>query len=253
MRLCHCRRRRLIILEDISTLVRFEDVAFKYGAGSEILRQVSFHLQPGSFHFVAGPSGAGKSSLLQMMYLANRPSSGRMGLFGRDVESLTRDERALLRRRIGVVFQDFRLLNHLTVAENVALPLRIAGRQSDKVRAHVAELLAWVGLADHANDRPATLSGGQQQRIAIARAVISQPSLLLADEPTGNVDDRIAVRLLYLFEELNKLGTTMVIATHNQGLLSRFNHPVLRMVDGSVRVDAPGDRTVLEAPPGSAA
>ena len=176
-----------------------------------------------------------------------------MSLFGRDVDSLKRDERALLRRRIGVVFQDFRLLDHLTVAENVALPLRIAGRQSDKVRAHVAELLAWVGLADHANDRPTILSGGQQQRIAIARAVISQPSLLLADEPTGNVDDRIAVRLLYLFEELNKLGTTMVIATHNQGLLSRFNHPVLRLGDNSARVESPGDEAVLQAPSGSAA
>lgn len=253
MRLCHCRRRRRFVSEDRATLVRFQDVAFKYAVGPEILHQVSFHLQPGSFHFVTGPSGSGKSSLLQMMYLAHRPSSGRMCLFGRDVDSLKRDERALLRRRVGVVFQDFRLLDHLTVSENVALPLRIAGRQTEKVRAHVAELLAWVGLADHANDRPTILSGGQQQRIAIARAVISQPSLLLADEPTGNVDDRIAVRLLYLFEELNKLGTTMVIATHNQALLSRFSHPVLRLGEDSVRVELPGDEAVLQTPSGSVA
>lgn len=233
-------------------MVRFEDVALKYGSEFEVLHHVSLHLPPGSFHFVTGPSGAGKSSLLQMMYLAQRPSSGRMTLFGRDVESLSRDERALLRRRVGVVFQDFRLLRHLTVAENVALPLRIAGRPTGKVKEHVTELLAWVGLADHFNDLPEILSGGQQQRVAIARAVISQPSLLLADEPTGNVDDKIAVRLLYLFEELNKLGTTLVIATHSQALMSRFSHPVLRLAEGSVRLELPHQGRAPAAPLGSA-
>ena len=236
-----------------AALVRFEDVAFKYGAGPEVLRHVSLHLPPGSFHFVTGPSGAGKSSLLQMMYLANQPSSGRMTLFGRDTASLSRDEKALLRRRIGVVFQEFRLLKHLTVAENVALPLKIAGRPVPKVKENVAELLAWVGLADHFDDLPETLSGGQQPRVAIARAVIGQPSLLLADEPTGNVDDKIAVRLLYLFEELNKLGTTLVIATHNQALLSRFSHPVLRLGDGSVRLEMPKLPESRMEPAGSAA
>lgn len=230
-------------------MVRFQDVAFRYGAGPQILREVSFHLPPGSFHFVTGPSGSGKSSLLQMMYLASRPSAGRMSLFGRDVNSLSRDEKALLRRRIGVVFQDFRLLPHLTVAENVALPLRVAGRRDEKLRENVTELLAWVGLAEHFDDLPATLSGGQQQRIAIARAVIGQPSLLLADEPTGNVDDRIAVRLLYLFEELNKLGTTVLIATHNEALVGRFNHPVLRLGDRVVRLQ----RATSRAEEGSAA
>ena len=234
-------------------MVRFEDVAIKYGAGPDILSGVSFHLAPGSFHFLSGPSGAGKSSLLKMMYLANHPSNGRIALFGRDVASLTRDERALLRRRVGVVFQDFRLLPHLSVAENVALPLRIAGRRGDKVREHVTELLAWVGLAEHFNNLPATLSGGQQQRVAIARAVIGQPSLLLADEPTGNVDDRIAVRLLYLFEELNKLGTTVVIATHSQPLVARFNHPLIKLGDGTVRVEAPPERTRKSPAEGSVA
>jgi cell division transport system ATP-binding protein len=234
-------------------VVRFEDVATNYGTGPDILHAVSLHLSPGSFHFVSGPSGSGKSSLLRLMYLANRPSKGRMTLFGRDVESLTRDERAMLRRRIGVVFQDFRLLEHLSVADNVALPLRIAGRREEKIRENVAELLAWVGLADHYDDLPATLSGGQQQRVAIARAVIGQPSLLLADEPTGNVDDRIAVRLLYLFEELNKLGTTVVIATHNQALVSRFSHRVLKLVEGTVRLESPTANTARDLAEGSMA
>jgi cell division transport system ATP-binding protein len=225
-------------------LVRFEDVALRYGAGPEILRHMSFRLEPGSFHFMAGPSGAGKSSLLKLMYLAQRPTTGRIRLFGRDVSELTRRETAFMRRRIGVVFQDFRLLDHLSTLENVALPLRIGGQREDTVRNQVAELLAWVGLADHLHALPPTLSGGQQQRIAIARAVVARPSLLLADEPTGNVDDRIAVRLLYLFEELNKLGTTIVIATHNEQLVSRFHHPVLRLGSGEIQIErsAPRDR-----------
>ena len=217
-------------------LIRFEDVSLRYGAGPEILRNVSFHLEPGSFHFLAGQSGAGKSSLLKLMYLAQWPSSGRARLFGRDVATLTRRETALMRRRIGVVFQDFRLLDHLTALENVALPLKVSGQREDKVHRHVAELLAWVGLADQVHAFPPTLSGGQQQRIAIARAVVGRPNLLLADEPTGNVDDRIAVRLLYLFEELNKLGTTIVIATHNESLVSRFSHPVLHLSAGEVQM-----------------
>jgi cell division transport system ATP-binding protein len=174
---------------------------------------------------------------MKMMYLGQRPSTGRLSLFGRDVARLDRKERALLRRRIGVVFQDFRLIEHLTALENVALPLRVAGQRDDKVREHVSELLAWVGLADHLHALPATLSGGQQQRVAIARAVISRPSLLLADEPTGNVDDRIAMRLLYLFEELHRNGTTVVIATHNELLAERFDQPIVRLRDHSAEVE----------------
>ena len=225
----------------------------RYGAGPEILRHMSFRLEPGSFHFMAGPSGAGKSSLLKLMYLAQRPTTGRIRLFGRDVSELTRRETAFMRRRIGVVFQDFRLLHHLSALENVALPLRIGGQREDTVRKQVAELLAWVGLADHLHALPPTLSGGQQQRIAIARAVVARPNLLLADEPTGNVDDRIAVRLLYLFEELNKLGTTIVIATHNEQLVSRFHHPVLRLGSGEIRVERPARRDQPRPSKGSAA
>lgn len=216
-------------------MVRFEDVALRYGNGPEILKHISLHFDPGSYHFLVGASGAGKSSLLRMMYLAQRPSSGKVALFGKDVAGLSRRETALLRRQIGVVFQDFRLLDHLTARENVALPLRISGDTDSRRDKDVEELLTWVGLADHMDALPPTLSGGQQQRVAIARAVIARPSLLLADEPTGNLDDRMAVRLLYLFEELNKIGTTVVIATHNEALVERFHHPVTRISDGQVR------------------
>ena len=213
-------------------MVRFEEVALRYEGGPAVLSDLSFDLDPGSFHFIIGPSGAGKSSLLRLIYIAQDPTDGRIMLFGRDTRTLDRDERALARRRIGMVFQDFRLLDHLTALENVALPLRIAGHRTPDVDKHVTELLTWVGLAEHLHAYPPTLSGGQQQRVAIARAVIARPSLLLADEPTGNLDDRIAVRLLYLLEELNKLGTTVVIATHNESLVARFQHPVLRLKDG---------------------
>jgi cell division transport system ATP-binding protein len=222
-------------------LVVFDKVLLRYGAGPQILHEVSFALPPGSFHFLVGPSGAGKSSLLRVMYLALRPSSGRVSLFGRDVGGLARREIADLRRAIGVVFQDFRLLDHLSALDNVALPLRIAGRRAAEAQRNARELLAWVGLGDHLDARPATLSGGQQQRIAIARAVIARPRLLLADEPTGNVDDRIGVRLMHLFEELNKLGTTVVVATHNDSLVARFRHPQLRIDKDILRLVPAGE------------
>jgi len=206
----------------------------RYDAGPEVLRGASFALAPGSFHFLIGSSGAGKSSLLRLMYLAARPSRGVVSLFGRDVSTLRRRDLPELRRRIGVVFQDFRLLDHLSAVDNVALPLRVAGVREAEIREHVPELLRWVGLSDHLDSRPATLSGGQQQRVAIARAVINRPDLLLADEPTGNVDDAIAVRLMYLFEELNKMGTTVVIATHNERLVGRFQHRRIRIENATV-------------------
>lgn len=215
-------------------MVLFDRVTVQYGAGPQILRDISFTLAPGSFHFLVGRSGAGKSSLLKVMYLGLRPSFGTVSLFGRDVMSLNGADMPGIRRRVGVVFQDFRLIEHLSAMDNVALPLRVAGVRESDVRKHVGELLSWVGLADHLDALPATLSGGQQQRVAIARAVIGRPSLLLADEPTGNVDDVIGLRLMYLFEELNKLGTTVVIATHNEALVQRFPHPVLKLRDGGI-------------------
>ena len=222
-------------------MVRFEDVAARYGHGPEVLSGLSFELAPGSFHFLTGSSGAGKSTLLRLLYLALRPARGSIHLFDRDVAAIPRGDLPALRRRIGVVFQDFRLIDHLSALDNVALPLRVAGAREGQIRDHVAELLAWVGLADHIRDLPPTLSGGQQQRIAIARAVIGRPSLLLADEPTGNVDDKIAVRLMYLFEELNRMGTTVVIATHNDALVARFAHPQLHLEGGRL-YHVPGRR-----------
>lgn len=218
-------------------MVRFQNVGMRYGPGPEVLRDVNFELPPGSFHFLTGPSGAGKTSLLKLMYLAHRPSRGLITMFGQDVSTASRDTLPLLRRRIGVVFQDFRLLDHLTALDNVALPLRIAGVPDDRVRNNVAELLSWVGLGDRMDARPATLSGGEKQRLAIARAVIARPSLLLADEPTGNVDPDMAQRLMYLFVELNKLGTAVVLATHDLHLLDTFRFPVLRLKAGQVSVE----------------
>ena len=232
-------QRRLGAPGSVRKLVLLEEVGMRYGAGPEILRDVTYTLAPGSFHFLVGPSGAGKSSLLRLMYLAQRPTQGLVSLFGRDVADLRRNELPALRRRIGVIFQDFRLIDHLSAFDNVALPLRIAAVRESEIRKHVPELLSWVGLADHLQALPATLSGGQQQRVAIARAVIARPSGLLADEPTGNVDDAIALRLMYLFEELNKMGTTVVIATHNDGLVNRFTHRQLRIESATVRVFDP--------------
>ena len=235
---CHSRRVLRSAVRPLETrdqpIVSFDNVGVRYGNGPEVLADINFTLERGSFHFITGDSGAGKSTLLKLMYLAHRPTRGVISLFGRDLAHLSRRDRPALRRRIGVVFQDFRLLDHLSALENVALPLRVAGVPYAKAREHVTELLKWVGLAERVESRPSTLSGGEQQRVAIARAVINRPSLLLADEPTGNVDDRMAVRLLYLFEELNKLGTTVVIATHNQALVSRFSHAQLVLKNGTI-------------------
>lgn len=215
-----------------ASITRFENVGLRYGLGPEVLQDVTFSLAPGSFHFLVGESGAGKSSLLKLMYLALKPSRGLISLFGKDIATTPREELPALRRQIGVVFQEFRLLNHLSTFDNVALPLRVAGVREGDVLRHVAELLEWVGLKDHMKARPPTLSGGQQQRVSIARAVIARPKILLADEPTGNVDDRMALRLMHLFEELNRLGTTIVVATHNTALVERLGYPVMRLDDG---------------------
>jgi cell division transport system ATP-binding protein len=217
-------------------VIRFDNVGMRYGMGAEVLSDVTFQLAPGSFHFLTGPSGAGKSSLLKLLFLAHRPSRGAISLFGQDVSVLKRGALPALRRRIGVVFQDFRMLDHLTTYDNVALPLRVAGEKEESYRENVNELLGWVGLGERVNARPPTLSGGEKQRAAIARAVVAKPDLLLADEPTGNVDPEMGLRLLRLFLELNRIGTTVVIATHDIALVERFPAPQLRLEDGRLKI-----------------
>lgn len=232
-------------------VARFENVGLRYGMGPEVLQDVSFELGAGSYHFLVGPSGAGKSSLLKLMYLALRPSRGLVHLFGRDIATTSRNDLPALRRSIGVVFQDYRLLDHLSTFDNVALPLRVAGVRESDIQRHVKELLAWVGLKDHMEARPPTLSGGQKQRVSIARAVIARPQLLMADEPTGNVDDRMGYRLMHLFEELNKLGTTIVVATHNEAMVQQLGHPVMRLDSGGLTI-TPGKRQGTRDSAGSA-
>lgn len=221
------------------SVAEFNGVSFRYKTGTEVLKDIHFSLAPGSFHFLTGESGAGKTSLLSLLYLDHLPTKGRMRLFGQTVDSLSRSAKAQIRRQIGVVFQDFRLLDHLTAFDNVALPLRIIGEKETEIRKHVSELLSWVGLEKQMRAHPNELSGGEKQRIAIARAVIHKPSLLLADEPTGNVDDAMAKRLLYLFLELNKLGTTVVVATHNENLIKNFSFPQLHLHEGQLHLITP--------------
>ena len=213
-------------------MVRFEHVGLRYGLGPEVLRDLNFHIEPNSFQFLTGPSGAGKTSLLRLLFLSLRPTRGLITLFGNDVMALTKDELSILRRRIGIVFQDFRLLDHLTTYENVALPLRVIGREEGSYRNEVVELLNWVGLGERMGAHPQVLSGGEKQRAAIARAVIARPQLLLADEPTGNVDPSLAQRLLRLFIELNKSGTTVLIATHDIALMDQYDARRLVLHDG---------------------
>ncbi|MGB8816934.1 MAG: cell division ATP-binding protein FtsE [Rhizobiaceae bacterium] len=203
-------------------MIRFENVGLRYGMGPEILKDVSFHIRPKSFQFLTGPSGAGKTTLLRLLFLALKPTRGLITAFDKDVATISNTELPFLRRRIGVVFQDFRLLDHMTTYENVALPLRVRGKEESTYRKDVIELLKWVGLGDRIHVLPPILSGGEKQRAAIARALIDQPEVLLADEPTGNVDPPLARRLLRLFMELNRSGTSVIIATHDLTLMDQI-------------------------------
>ena len=217
-------------------MVRFENVGLRYGLGPEVLRDLSFRIEPHSFQFLTGPSGAGKTSLLRLLLLSLRPTRGLITMFDCDVATFSKDELATVRRRIGIVFQDFRLLDHMTTYENVALPLRVMGKDEDSYRGEVVELLHWVGLGDRMSALPPVLSGGEKQRAAIARAVIARPQLLLADEPTGNVDPSLAQRLLRLFIELNKSGTTVMIATHDIALMDQYDARRLVLHEGRLHV-----------------
>jgi len=227
-------------------IVQFDNVGLRYGAGREVLADVSFTLYPGCFYFLTGASGAGKTSLLKLLYLAQRPSRGLIRMFGTDAITLPRERLPGFRRRIGVVFRDFRLVPHLSAWDNVALPLRVAGQAEQDIAKPVSDMLEWVGLGDRFDARPATLSGGEQQRVAIARAVIARPDVLVADEPTGNVDPDMAIKLLRLFESLNRLGTTVVVATHDLHLIRKVPDSLIMRLDKGKLADPTG---ALRYPP----
>ena len=222
-------------------MIELNQASLRYDDGPEILRDINLHLAQGSFHFLTGPSGAGKTSLLKLIFLAHPPSTGTVHVLGADIATLSRRQTALLRRQIGVVFQDFRLLAHLSVFDNVTLPLRVAGRRIANYHQNAIELLNWVGLGDKISALPATLSGGEKQRAAIARAVIARPKIIIADEPTGNVDSDIGLRIMHLLDELNKLGTTCLVATHDPHIWQQLAHPRLHLENHAL--------TQFESPP----
>lgn len=231
---------------DDAEIVHFDNVGLRYGTGKEVLTDVSFTLFSGRFYFLTGASGAGKTSLLKLLYLSQRPSRGLIRMFGTDAITLPREQLPAFRRRLGVVFQDFRLVQHLSAFDNVALPLRVAGVPEKDIVRPVNDMLEWVGLGDRSHARPATLSGGEQQRVAIARAVIGRPDMLIADEPTGNVDPDMAVKLLRLFEALNRLGTTVVVATHDIHLIQKMPESLIMRLDKGRLSDPTG---ALRYPP----
>jgi cell division transport system ATP-binding protein len=221
-------------------VVRLENIGKRYGSDAEILHDVSLQLDSGGFYFLTGGSGAGKTTLLKIIYLADTPSRGTLTLFDTDVAATDRAAHTALRHRIGIVFQDFRLIEHLTVRDNVALPLRIARAPEREIRENVPELLSWMGLGGKLDCRPATLSGGEQQRVAIARAIVRRPDLLIADEPTANVDDDIAMLLVRVFQRINKLGTTVLIATHDIAFARQFAHRRYHLAKGALSIAKDG-------------
>jgi cell division transport system ATP-binding protein len=229
-------------------VVRLENVGKRYGTDAEILRDVSLRLDAGGFYFLTGASGAGKTTLLKLIYLAEPPTRGAVSLFDTDAAKADRATHTALRRRIGIVFQDFRLVEHLSVRDNVALPLRIAGAPEREIRDNVPELLGWMGLEGKLDFPPATLSGGEQQRVAIARAIVRRPDLLIADEPTGNVDDEIAMLLVRVFERINKLGTTVLIATHDVAFARQFSHRRYHIDRGVLSIASEGAVADVDAP-----
>ena len=222
-------------------MVRLEQIGKRWDDGAEPLRDISLALEPGDFRFLTGASGAGKTTLLNIISLAERPSRGSLRLFDNDAAVLDRSARAALRRRIGIVFQDFRLIDQLSVRDNVALPLRIAGAGEEEIDDHIPELLGWLGIADRIAARPPALSAGEKQRVAVARAIVHRPELLLADEPTGHVDDETALLLVRVFEQVNALGAMVLIATHDTAFARRFDHPRVHLANGMLAEPAAGE------------
>ncbi len=219
-------------------MIRLRNVFHSYDREHMILRDVNLTLEKGSFYFLGGPSGAGKSTLMSLISLMRRPSRGTIEMFGVDATASTHEQLPALRRRVGMVYQDFRLLNHLTVEENIALPLKVMGEPKQKIIAKAREMAEWVGLKDEIHLYPPVLSGGQKQRVAIARAVITNPDVILADEPSGNLDTDLSERFMHLFKELHKQGTTVMYATHDDSLIKRHKYPIMKLVGGSITVDS---------------
>ena len=217
-------------------MISFENVGLRYGIGREVLSDLSFQVAPNSFQFLTGPSGAGKTTLLRLMLLSLSPTRGLVKVFGKEASTIRPQQMPIIRRKIGVVFQDFRLLDHLTTYENVALPLQVRGKIEQDYRQDVRDLLDWVGLGDRMHVHPPVLSGGEKQRAAIARALIDQPDILLADEPTGNVDPPLARRILRLFIELHRSGTSVVIATHDLSLMDQYDARRLVLNSGRLQI-----------------
>ncbi len=227
-----------------NTAISFANVAAAYDNAPDVLTDVSFNITGGAFYFLSGASGAGKTTLLRLIYQLHPPKNGMIKLFGTDTTGLLRDEIADLRARMAIVFQEYSLLSHLSVYDNVALPLRVRGMAESKIKKLVTKTLEWVGLGKYADSNPRELSGGQQQRVSVARAIIVQPSILLADEPTGNLDDENASRLMELFIQMNKnFGTTIILATHNKKLMDTYKFPVIRVENHRVKFEGTNEST----------
>ena len=229
-------------------IAEFSMTGLSYDGQMDVLKDVNLVIRNGDFRFLTGPSGAGKTSLLKLIYLAQMPTAGKLSLFGQDVRDMAREDQPAIRRRIGVVFQEFRLLDHLTAFENVALPMRVAGVNQLDYRQDVTELLTWVGLGRKMDALPPTLSGGEKQRVALARALVAKPDLILADEPTGNVDPIMGERIMRLLVELNRLGTAVIVATHDLALVRRMKKNILRLKDGNLTLHGPLKDPVPDKP-----
>lgn len=220
------------------TAISFANVAARYERGREILSDVSFNISAGSFHFLYGASGAGKTTLLRLIYQMHKQSRGVIKLFDTNTNNLSRDEISALRRKMSIVFQEYSLLSHMSVFDNIALPLRVRGVSEAKIKKLVNNTLNWIGLGGYANSDPRSLSGGQQQRVSVARAIITQPEILLADEPTGNLDDENANNLMELFIQMNKnFGTTIILATHSSKLMDAYKFPRIFVDGGKLRFE----------------